>query len=157
MSAYSERVTLVTLTLGRRMLAIPASLIREILDPLPVTRVPGAGVFVPGVVNVRGTVVPLADLAIALGLPAGPQDAARRRLLVLDIVLDGETMAVAITADCVHEVVTVAADMIEHVAASTATWPAEFVAGLYRGADDFVLLPDLPAIFAARLPGRAAA
>jgi len=46
-----ETLTVVTLTLGSQMLALPASALREILDPLPTTRVPGAGAFAPSVVR----------------------------------------------------------------------------------------------------------
>ena len=40
-------LTVVTLSLGKQVLAIPAVRLREILDPMPVTRVPGAGPLVP--------------------------------------------------------------------------------------------------------------
>ena len=83
-----KSITVVTLSLGTQMLAIPANLLREILDPLPVTRVPGAGQFVPGVVNVRGSVVPLADLKQVLSIPDDGHDE-RRRILVLELDLAG--------------------------------------------------------------------
>ena len=43
-----RNVTVVTMALGMQTLAVPAELLREILDPLPVTRVPGAGPAVSG-------------------------------------------------------------------------------------------------------------
>lgn len=143
----SERtLTVVTLTLGRQKLAIPARFLREILDPLPVTRVPGAGPQVPGVVNVRGSVVPLADLGQALAIADVGQDD-RRRFLVLDVELAGEAATVAVAADAVHEVTTIETQVIEPVPATAIAWPPEFLSGLYRGADGFVLLPNLGQIF----------
>ena len=147
-----RNVTVVTMALGMQTLAVPAELLREILDPLPVTRVPGAGPFVPGVVNVRGSVVPLADLKQALSIPDEGADE-RRRILVLDVIIAGETTTVAIAADAVHEVATVATDAIEPVPASAHAWPPEYLSGLYRGADGFVLLPNLETIFS-NLAGR---
>lgn len=141
-----RNVTVVTMALGMQTLAVPAELLREILDPLPVTRVPGAGPFVPGVVNVRGSVVPLADLKQALSIPDEGSDD-RRRILVLDVVIGGEPTTVAILADAVHEVTTVETSAIEPVPASAHAWPPEYLAGLYRGADGFVLLPNLETIF----------
>lgn len=151
-----EQVTLVTLALGSQTLAIPADVLREILDPLPVRRVPGAGPFVPHVVNVRGAVVPLAILKIALGIADGKADD-RNRILVLEIPLDGEPALVAIEADAVYEVTTVDTAGIERVPDTASIWPPDYLVGLYKGADGFVLLPDLPAIFSAQTAQAAAA
>lgn len=146
-------ITLVTLALGDQTMAIPAAYLREILDPLPATRVPGASAFVPQVVNVRGSVVPLANLKVALSIQQEPGDAAaddRKRILVLEMQIDGEPAMVAIEADAVHEVATIDTATLETVPAAASAWPPEYLTGLYKGAEGFVLLPDLPAIFSAQ-------
>lgn len=142
----SKQLTVVTMALGSQTLAIPTQLLREILDPLPVTRVPGAGPFTPGVVNVRGTVVPLVNLRQVLGIPyAGRDD--RLRVLVLELEIAGEQAVVAIEADEVHEVSTIETSTIEPVPASASSWPPEFLSGLYLGAQGFIILPNLETIF----------
>lgn len=146
-------LTVVTMTLGRQAVAIPAASIREILDPLPVTRVPHAPRLVPGVLNVRGAVVPLADLHFALGLPSVPTESSRRRIVVLDVKIEGEFATVAFTADAVHEVAALSARDIEP-APTTTIWPPGTVEGLSRRDEGFVLIPDLPAIFTGRPSGR---
>lgn len=151
-----EALTLVTLSLGRQVMAIPATMLREILDPLPVTRVPGAGPQVPGVVNVRGSVVPLADLKQVLGIPERGEEQdedRRRRFLTLDVPIAGEPTLVAIAADAVHEVTVVRRTAIEPVPAAATDWPPGFLSGLYRASQGFVLLPDLEVIFT-KLAGR---
>ncbi len=147
----ARSVTLVTMSIGPQMLAIPATQLREIIDPLPMTRVPGAGAFAPWVLNVRGTVVPLADLRIPLGITdPGPDDRPEdaRRFMVIEVEIDGDKATMAITADMVHEVVTIPLTRIEPVPA-TMHWPADYQRGLFKGSDGFVLLPDLSAIFSA--------
>lgn len=144
-----SQVTLVTMALGSQTLAIPASALREILDPLPVTRVPGAAPFVPHVVNVRGSVVPLANLKIALGITEDSVDE-RSRILVLELPLDGEPALVAIKADAVYEVATIDTAGIERIPETASIWPPDFLIGLYKGPTGFVLMPDLPAIFLAQ-------
>jgi purine-binding chemotaxis protein CheW len=141
------------MTLGRQAVAIPAVAIREILDPMPVTRVPRAPRLMPGVLNVRGAVVPLADLHHALGLPPATGDGERRRIVVLDVDTGEEISTVAFTADAVHEVAALPVADIEP-APVTAIWPPGTVQGLSRRADGFVLIPDLPAILAGRPSGR---
>lgn len=135
-------LTVVTLSLGKQVLAIPAVRLREILDPMPVTRVPGAGTLVPAVLNVRGTVVPMANLKQVLRIPETEADD-RRRILVLDVTIAGEAAVVAIEADAVHEVSTIETAIIEPVPAAASAWPPEYLTGLYRGTAGFVLMPDL--------------
>lgn len=116
------------------------------MDPLPVTRVPGAGRLVPGVVNVRGSVVPFADLGAALGLPRGG-DVAHHRFIVVEMEVDGDLSTVVIHADAVHEVATLHSEAILKASASLSPWPAEFLLGLYKSEDGFVILPDLVQVF----------
>lgn len=149
--AHKDGLTVLTLSIGPQMLAIPAANLREILDPMPRTRVPGAGESAPWVMNVRGAVVPLADLRVPLGILDGAlqaEDSETRRFVVLEVEIGDEKAAVAIVADVVHDVTTIAADRIEPLPAAS-QFPSEFLKGLYRGADSFVLLPDLSAIFTA--------
>lgn len=147
----SERtITLLTMALGNQTLAIPAGYLREILDPLPTTRVPGAGAFVPHVVNVRGSVVPLANLKVAFSIVSEAVEEDRRRILVLELQIDGDPAMVAIEADAVHEVATIETAILEKVPGTVNAWPSDYLTGLYKGQDGFVLLPDLPAIFSAQ-------
>ncbi|BAQ67343.1 cheW protein [Rhodovulum sulfidophilum] len=62
------------LTIGLRgeVFALPAETVSEILDMGPVTEVPNARAFVNGVINVRGKVVPLADLRVMFGMERMP-------------------------------------------------------------------------------------
>lgn len=145
----SRDLTVLTLSIGKQMLAIPASNLREILDPLPRTRVPGADHAAPWVLNVRGAVVPLADLRLPLGIldqPATQDDSDTRRFVVLEVDIGCDKATVAILADVVHDVTTIPSDQIEPLPAAS-QFPAGLLTGLYRGADSFVLLPDLSAIF----------
>jgi len=148
-ASTKDNPTVLTLTIGRQMLAIPAANLREIIDPLPRTRVPGAGEAAPWVLNVRGAVVPLADLRLPLGIadqPAGDDDCDSRRFVVLEVDIGGDAATVAIVADIVHDVTTIPKCQIEPLPPAS-QFPAGFLTGIYRGADGFVLLPDLSAIF----------
>lgn len=142
-----DRMTLVSFSIGSQRIAIPALTLREVLEPLTVTRVPGAGDFASGVVNVRGSVVPLADLGIALGIPRGVADE-RQRIMVTEVELEGDPAIIAVHADAVHEVTTISRRNLLPVPASMTAWQAEFIEGLYKSDDGFTLLPDLQRIFA---------
>ena len=60
----ADAMQVVMIGLGEEKFALDAGLVREIIDPVPVTKVAGARAFVPSVINVRGNVIPLADLRI---------------------------------------------------------------------------------------------
>jgi purine-binding chemotaxis protein CheW len=55
---------------GAQVLAVEAGVVREIIPGQAATRIPGAPAAVRGLVNVRGTLVPVVDTAVALGLSA---------------------------------------------------------------------------------------
>ena len=145
----------VTFRLGGEVLAVPTAELREVLEPVTVTRVPGASGFVPGLVNVRGAVVPLADLRVPLRMPFEAATEASR-ILVLELKLAGENTVVGILADSVSEVTQIGADALEAIPPVGTRWPPRFVAAVGRWAGEFVTIPDLPAIFAEYLSGPAA-
>ena len=84
----------------------------------------------------------MANLKQVLRIPEVEADD-RRRILVLDVTIAGEAAVVAIEADAVHEVATIETATIEAVPATASAWPPEYLTGLYRGAEGFVLMPDL--------------
>lgn len=135
-----------TLRLGGETMAVPAECLREILEPVEVTRVPNAENFAAGLINVRGSVVPLADLRVAFRIPAdsGTEDT---RMVVLEVRLKGAPMVVAILADKVHEVVSLEFDENEELPPVGLSWPPEYVRGICNWRGDFVLLPNLETVF----------
>ena len=140
------QIDVVTLRLGGEWMALPADSLREILEPVAVTRVPLSRAFSNGLINVRGVVVPLTDLRVAFGMP--PATATEdTRMLVFDVPLDGETVTVAITADKVYEVTTLDVSTLDEVPSVGLRWPPEFVQGIGMQQDEFLLVPDLEAIF----------
>ena len=94
---------ILTVRLGGEVFAIPAGIVREIVDVGRVTRVPTAPAFVRNLINVRGRVVPLADLRLRFGMPAA-EPTMDTRIVVLEIGLEGEPATVAVVADKVYEV-----------------------------------------------------
>lgn len=155
---WNDRGELEVLTfdLGGETLALEATLVREILDLLPETYVPGAPALVSHVVNFRGRIVPVADLQLAFGMEAsGPTPDSR--IVVIELAFDGEPTLLGLRTDHVHEVATFTAATSEEAPVVGIRWPREHVRRLVRWRDDLVVLPDLHAIFAPVLSGPGAA
>ncbi|HJW26330.1 MAG TPA: chemotaxis protein CheW, partial [Rhodocyclaceae bacterium] len=70
-----------TFSLGEEMFAIGILAIREIIEYGQVTEVPMTPPFIRGVINLRGAVVPVVDLAVRFGRP--PRDITRRTCIVI--------------------------------------------------------------------------
>lgn len=136
-----------TLRLEDELFAIEAGNVREILDLVPVTEVPHAPAFVGGLINVRGRVVPLADLRVIFDMSRPPPDQ-DTRIVVVEIDIDGEPTVAAILADKVHDVTDIDAAMIQDAPRVGMRWPAEFVRGIGKRNGAFVIIPNLERIFA---------
>jgi purine-binding chemotaxis protein CheW len=93
----------VMIGLADEKFALDAGLVREIIDPVRATEVAGAKSFVPSVINVRGNVIPLADLRMRFGMPL-TEDTADTRMVVVELQIDNEPVLVGVMADKVYEV-----------------------------------------------------
>ena len=145
-----------TFDLGEETFAVEAVLVREILDLLPETRVPGAAPLVRSVVNFRGKIIPIADLRQAFAMT--PTEATLdSRIVVIEIPLAGEPLQIGIRTDKVHEVATLDHAAAEEPPAVGMRWRRQFVRTLVRRNSGVVVLPDLHAIFAAHIGSDAAA
>ena len=148
MTAHSEKTVMhaLTIRLQDEIFALEATSVREILDPVPITRVPNAPEFVGGLINVRGTVVPLADLRVIFGMQRPPTDQ-DTRIVVVEFDLDGDLMVAGILADKVHEVTEIEAGSMEAVPAVGMRWPPAFIRSIGKRDDGFVIIPDMQRIF----------
>jgi purine-binding chemotaxis protein CheW len=147
----SGALKVLSLTLDDQLFALEASCVREILDVPPVTQVPAAGPFAGGLINVRGKVVPLADLRYPLGMErrAASIDT---RIVVIEIDLGGDLTTVAIVADKVHEVAEIPHASIEETPKIGMAWRPEFIRCIGKRADDFVTVLDIARIFSSTVP-----
>ena len=144
-----------TLDLQGEMFALEAASVREILDMIPVTEVPGADDFVNGLINVRGRVVPLADLRMKLGLERRPATI-DTRIVVIEADVDGDLTVLGIRADKVHEVAELPAAMMEDVPRIGLRWPAEYIRAIGKRGADFIMVLNVDRLFSRGAAGHPA-
>jgi purine-binding chemotaxis protein CheW len=126
--------------------AIETSRVREILDPGSITAVPGADRAVDGLINVRGRVVPLADLRLLFGMTQ--EDAGEdARIVVIEVPIDGVPTTVGIRADKVNEVTELAATSLEATPRIGLLWQPEFITCIGKRNGDFIAVLDMGRIF----------
>ena len=135
----------VMIGLGEEKFALDAGLVREIIDPVPVTKVAGARAFVPSVINVRGNVIPLADLRIRFGMPQ-LDNSADTRIVVIELELDGEPVLVGVTADKVYEVTEISQTDVQQTPRVGMHWKPEFIRFIAKWREEFVIVPNMERI-----------
>jgi len=141
----ADAMQVVMIGLGEEKFALDAGLVREIIDPVPVTKVAGARAFVPSVINVRGNVIPLADLRIRFGMPQ-PENSADTRIVVIELELDGEPVLVGVTADKVYEVTEISQTDVQQTPRVGMHWKPEFIRFIAKWREEFVIVPNMERI-----------
>jgi len=112
--------------------------IKEILKPRPITEVPRAPSFLPGIISLRGAIVPVFDLRIRLGLEHAPAGR-RERLVVVKTGTDSDGLA-ALLVDQVLQVVSISGVAIESLPPSPAGVRKDFIEGVGRSAGRIITL-----------------
>jgi purine-binding chemotaxis protein CheW len=139
-------LAVLTLDLDGHVFAIEASHVLEILDLVAVTEVPGAGPFIGGLINVRGKVVPVADLRHKFGMPQR-EAGIDTRVVVIELDLDGDLTTVGLIADKVFEVTEIAATAVEETPKVGMTWRHEYIRCIGKRGNDFIIVLDIGAVF----------
>ena len=141
----SGSMQVVMIGLADEKFALDAGLVREIIDPVPVTKVAGAKSFVPSVINVRGNVIPLADLRIRFGMPM-TEDTTDTRIVVIEISIDNEPVLVGLTADKVFEVTEISQTDVQQTPRVGMHWKPEYIRFITKWREEFVIVPNMERI-----------
>jgi purine-binding chemotaxis protein CheW len=137
---------ILTLSLDGEIFAVEATHVHEILDLVPITEVPNSQPFVSGLINVRGKVVPLADLRLKFGMEQKPPTA-DTRIVVIEVEIDGNSTTVGIRADKVYEIAEVAASSLEETPRIGMRWKPEYIRCIGKRGSDFIVVLDIGRIF----------
>ena len=136
----------VTFCLAEELFGVEVSRTREILSVISVTSVPQTPDYMLGVINLRGQVVPVIDMRLKLGLSAADetQDTC---IIVVEVLVDGESIVVGALADAVREVLEIKSDAIEPPPRLGTRLNTEFIKGMGKIDEDFLILLDIDKIF----------
>ena len=129
---------LLVCTLGDVRIAWPVAAVREIVRAVAITRLPGAPALVEGVIDVRGTLVPVLDLRARFGVPARTLDPAEQM-----VILDAGTRTVAFRVDRTETIIDFEPDALAEPAGLTSA--ARSVRGVASTADGLVVVHDVGA------------
>lgn len=125
--------------------AIEIFRVREIIEYGVVTHVPMTPPWIRGVINLRGGVVPVLDLAVRFGLPVA-EVTPRTCIVIVEAALGGIETPMGIVADSVSQVMELRTGDIEPPPPFGARIRLEFLLGMARTDKKFALLLDIDRI-----------
>jgi purine-binding chemotaxis protein CheW len=140
--ATDAAVQYLTFSLADGAYAIELLRVREVVEYVPPTLVPNAPKAIRGVINLRGDLVAVVDLATKFGLPATPPTK-RSCIAVVDVEGWGEEMRLGIVADSVHDIVELRRDQIESPPPFGTRIRLEFLRGVGKVGSELAIILEL--------------
>ena len=132
--------------LGDEIFAANVGKVLNILELTKITKVPKAPDYMKGVINLRGSVLPLVDTRIKFGMEP-TEFTTNTCILVLDIDFDGESVHVGALVDAVQEVLEINNNEVEPPPSIGSKYKSEFIEGVAKSDEDFIMLLDMDLIF----------
>ncbi len=128
--------------------AISIVKVTEIVEYEAVTTVPNTPVWIRGVTNLRGKVVPVVDLAVKFGLPASGISKFSC-IIITEVMFEGENLTMGVLADSVSQVIELSADEIEQTPPFGTRVKTEFLLGMGALGKKFCLILDIDKVLSA--------
>jgi purine-binding chemotaxis protein CheW len=147
-AAAEQTEQYLTFVLSGEVFAIGILGIKEIIEYVSLTTVPMMPPYIRGVINLRGSVVPVLDLSVRFGKEPSPLTR-RTCIVIVEIALDGERHDVGVVVDAVNAVLDIPAQDVEPAPSFGARIRTDFIQGMGRVNGRFVILLDVDRILAA--------
>jgi purine-binding chemotaxis protein CheW len=135
-----------TFKLGAEVFALEVSKVREVLDFTTITKIPRTPEFLRGVINLRGSVVPVVDLRLGFGLDS-VDPTVNTCIIVVDVAMASETIIVGALADAVEEVVDIDAADIQPPPRLGSAIQTDFIQGMGKRENGFLMILNIDRIF----------
>jgi purine-binding chemotaxis protein CheW len=144
----SDNTTLQYLTfgLGEEVFALETGSVREVIELVPVTRMPKTPPFMRGVINLRGHAVPVVDLRIKFDMPK-VADTVNTCIIIVDVEVEGENCFMGAIVDSVREVFEMTSDQINPPPRMGTSIRADFIRGMGKQSEEFIMILDIGKVF----------
>jgi purine-binding chemotaxis protein CheW len=147
-ATITETTQFLTFKLGDEVFALDISKVREVLDFTTVTKVPRTPEFMRGIINLRGSVVPVIDLRLKFGMTR-TENSVNTCIIIAEVTVDGDTAVLGALADSVQEVLDLDAEHIAPPPKIGTKLRTEFIEGMGKRDDQFIIILDIDKVFSA--------
>jgi purine-binding chemotaxis protein CheW len=121
--------------------------VREVLELElnHITKIPRTPDYLRGVINVRGSVVPVVDMRVKFNMEK-TETTIDTCIIVIEVTLNGKTTVLGILTDSVQEVIDLAPEQIEPAPEIGNQFSTEFIAGIGKKDDRFIIILEIGSI-----------
>ena len=145
-AGITETTQYLTFELDKETFALDVAKVREILDSPTITKVPQTPEYMRGVINLRGSVVPVIDLRLKFSM-AETEQTVNTCIIVVEIELDSELIILGALADSVQEVIDLEPEQIEPAPRIGAKLNTAFIKGMGKHNEQFIMILDIDKVF----------
>ena len=138
--------TYLSFTLAGELFAIDVRNVVKILQMQKITKIPQSPPYLKGIINIRGNVIPVVDMYNKFGFKT-PDNFEDLIILIFSFSLEEEENSVGIIVDRANEVFEAESDLIKDYPSLSQKYNANFISGVYKKDDDFVLILEINKIF----------
>jgi len=145
-AAVAETSQFLTFKLSDEIFAVDISKVREVLDFTAITKVPRTPEFMRGVINLRGSVVPVVDMRLKFGM-SKTEKSVNTCIIIVEVSVDQETTILGCLADSVQEVMDLEPDQIEPAPKIGTRLRTDFIKGMGKRNENFVIILEINKVF----------
>ena len=147
-SEITETRQYLTFKLGIETFATDVAKVREVLDLTTITSIPRTPDFMAGVINLRGSVVPVVDLRLCFEM-SKTENTRNTCIVVVEILLEKESIIIGALTDSVEEVIDLEPDQIQPAPRIGTKIRTDFIKGMGRRDTQFIMILDIDRVFSA--------
>jgi purine-binding chemotaxis protein CheW len=145
-TSTSETTQFLTFKLADEVFALDITKVREVLDFTTVTKVPRTPEFMRGVINLRGSVVPVVDLRLKFGMTK-TESSVNTCIIITEVTVENDTTILGALADSVQEVLDLEPGSIAPAPKIGTKLKTEFIKGMGKRDDRFIIILDIDKVF----------
>src|SRR5271169_4615596 len=145
-SSITETSQYLTFKLEDEVFALDIGKVREVLDFTLIAKVPLTPDFMLGVINLRGTVVPVVDMRLKFGMTR-TETTVNTCIIIVEIEIDGENTVLGALVDSVQEVMDLDPDQIEPAPRIGTRLNTKFIKGMGKRDNHFIIILDIDKVF----------
>ena len=145
-ASITETRQYLTFKLAEEIFAVDVAKVREILEFTSITKVPQTPEFMRGVINLRGSVVPVMDMRLKFGMPE-TEKTVNTCIIVVEVSHEGETIIIGALADSVQEVFELEPEQVEPAPRIGTKLNTDFILGMGKHDGAFIMILDIDQTF----------
>ncbi|WP_130471402.1 chemotaxis protein CheW [Candidatus Magnetaquicoccus inordinatus] len=147
-SSVTETTQFLTFVLAEEVFAVDIGRVKEVLEYTQLTKVPRTPKFMCGVINLRGSVVPVMDMRQKFNMSQSERTV-NTCIIIIEVTIGENKTVLGAMADSVKEVMSLDPDQIDPPPKIGAKLRTDFIRGMGKQGDHFIIILDTDKVFSA--------